>query len=98
MKLESLVIAGQQTAVNTFSSLVLRIKCAGQVMNLDCLNQSLQILESSERVINWPRGRLMKDPSSKKQPIQTERDTTYVVSHGEVSEKPRMGCKEENHY
>ena len=94
MKLESLVIAGQQTAVNTFSSLVLRIKSAGQVMNLDCLNQSLQILESSERVINWLRGRLMKDPSSKKQPIQKKRDTTHVVSHGEVSEKPRMGCKE----
>ena len=37
MKLESLVIAGQQTAVNTFSSLVLtarQLKGAGSTRNL----------------------------------------------------------------
>src|SRR3989344_4648086 len=38
MKLESLVIADQNAAVNTFSSLVLKIKCAGQYYSRRGLN------------------------------------------------------------
>ena len=36
----------------------------------------------------------MKDPSSKTQPIYKKRDTTHMVSYGEVSRKPQMGCME----
>ncbi len=42
LKLESLVIADQNAAVNTFSNFALRIKCARQFTKLDCLNQSLR--------------------------------------------------------
>ncbi len=41
MKLESLVIADQHAAVNTFSGLVLKIKCAGQAHDLSGLNPLL---------------------------------------------------------
>ena len=69
MKLESLVIAGQHTAVNTFSSLVLKIKCARQRHNLNGENPFLdEIFERSERVGPLAARRGLKDPSSKEQP------------------------------